>query len=110
MGLCLLGAGTLLLTVHGDVALAVAGFTVGGAGMMFALTGLSTQVQLITPDDMRGRVMALWSVAFLGSRPLTALMDGTIADRSSTGAALVTVAGIVLLAAWCCRPTRVEAA
>jgi hypothetical protein len=44
-------------------------------------------------DHQRGRIMALWSVAFLGLRPIASLTDGAIA-----GAFGVRVAGVVLTA------------
>ena len=42
-------------------------------------------------ERQRGRIMALWSIAFLGLRPLASLADGAIA-----AAAGVRVAGGVL--------------
>ena len=42
---------------------------VGGASISFMSTGNST-LQLATAPDMRGRVMALWFVAFQGSTPI----------------------------------------
>ena len=47
------------------VALALVGF----ASVSFLAMGNST-LQLVTEPQMRGRVMALWSVAFLGSTPI----------------------------------------
>jgi hypothetical protein len=46
------------------------------------------------PEELRARVMALWSVALLGVRPLAALVDGALADLTSVSTALV-VAGVV---------------
>jgi hypothetical protein len=42
-------------------------------------------------ENQRGRIMALWSIAFLGLRPFASLVDGAIA--ASFG---VRVAGVVL--------------
>jgi hypothetical protein len=42
-------------------------------------------------ESQRGRIMALWSVAFLGLRPVASLVDGAIA-----GAFGVRVAGVCL--------------
>jgi MFS family permease len=106
VGLALLATGMLALTVTPVAWLAVLAFGVGGTGMTFSLTSLSTQMQERLPDGLRGRVMALWSVAFLGSRPFAAAINGAIADAWSVDAALVVVAAVLLLAAWLCRPTR----
>lgn len=78
---------------------AAAGFGVAGAGFMMATVALNTRIQRRVPDELRGRVMALWGVAFLGSRPVAAPINGTIADLSSVTAALLTSAVIVLAAA-----------
>jgi MFS family permease len=106
LGLALLATGMLALTVAPVAWLAIAAFGIGGSGMTLALTSLSTQMQERLPDALRGRVMALWSVAFLGSRPFAAAVNGAVADVWSVEAALVVVATILLLAAWLCRPTR----
>jgi MFS family permease len=106
VGLALLAMGMLALTVTPVPSLAVLAFGTGGAGMTFSLTSLSTQMQERLPDGLRGRVMALWSVAFLGSRPFAAAVNGAIADAWSVEAALVVVAALLLVAAWLCRPGR----
>lgn len=77
----------------------VAGFLVNGAGFMMATVALNTRIQRRVPDELRGRVMALWGVAFLGSRPVAAPINGGIADLTSVTAALVVAAVIVLGAA-----------
>ena len=56
------------LTPH--ACLALAGFAVAGLGFGWAMTGLSTVVQERAPEELRGRIMALWLVGFLGSRPV----------------------------------------
>ena len=70
-----------------------------GAGvalvMSFAL--LSSIVQLIAPDEMRGRVMSLYLVAFRGGMPLGSLMAGWVATRTSAPGVLA-VNGVLLAA------------
>jgi MFS family permease len=50
----------------------------GGAGMISAFNGVT---QHESPPDMRGRLLALGAVAFLGSTPIGAPITGVIADR-----------------------------
>jgi MFS family permease len=52
---------------------------VGGASVSFLSKGNST-LQLSAAPQMRGRVMALWSVAFLGSTPLGGPTAGAVAE------------------------------
>lgn len=79
---------------------------IAGAGMTMSLTSLSTQIQERSPEHLRARVMALWAVAFLGSRPIAAAANGAIADVASPGVAFVAVAVFVGVIAWFARPSR----
>jgi MFS family permease len=110
VGLGLLASGMLALTLAPAPWMAIGAFGVGGAGMTLSLTSLSTQMQERLPDALRGRVMALWSVAFLGSRPFAAAVNGAVADAVSVDAALTVVAVVLLVAAWLCRPARLAPA
>jgi len=109
-GLWLLGVGLLLAAPAPSAAIACVTLAVAGAGMMMSLTSLSTQIQMRLPDFIRGRVMALWAVAFLGSRPLASAFDGLVADLLSVDAALIAVAVLVAVAAWLARPARIAPA
>jgi sugar phosphate permease len=78
------------------VVLALAGF-----GYLIGQTSATTLLQLRVADRERGRIMALWSVAFLGTRPIAALIDGGLASvlglRGATVImALPTIAAAVL--------------
>nr|WP_297422254.1 MFS transporter [uncultured Actinotalea sp.] len=105
-GLLLLGAGYVGVLAVATPWGAVPGFAVSGVGMTFAVTGLSALLQQRLPDHLRGRVMALWSVGFLGSRPFAAALNGAVADLVSVGAALALVAVLMGAASWLCRPGR----
>jgi MFS family permease len=106
-GLCMLGIGLLLVTIASSPGPAVVAFAVAGAGMMTGLTSLSTQIQLRLPDHVRGRIMAIWAVAFLGTRPLASAVDGALADWVSLDAAFIVIAALVFGSAWLARPARV---
>ena len=72
-----------------------------GACMVMVFAMLSSLVQLIAPNEMRGRVMSIYMVAFRGGMPLGSLVAGSIASRTSAPFVL-TVNGILLslVAAW----------
>lgn len=108
-GLVLMALGAALVGVAPLVWLAVAGFVIGGVGMTMALTTLSTLLQARLPDELRGRVMALWSMSFLGSRPLAAATNGALADVTSPTVAMLVVAGLLVAAAIAVRPARLAA-
>jgi MFS family permease len=78
---------------------------VGAGSMAFLAMGNST-LQLAAAPTMRGRVMALWAVAFLGSTPVGGPTVGYIAEHAGPRWALAvgalscfTAAGVGLLAA-----------
>jgi MFS family permease len=52
-----------------------------GGGMMVEMASTNTILQTIVSDDMRGRVMAFYTMAFLGTAPLGSLLAGFIAAR-----------------------------
>jgi MFS family permease len=77
----------------GFVLLGVAGF-----GYLASNASATSRLQLGVEERHRGRIMALWSVAFLGLRPAASLLDGALA-----GAFGVRTAGVVLaLPAFAC--------
>jgi MFS family permease len=65
----------------------------GFVTMVFMITGNST-LQLTSRADMRGRVMALYGMVFLGGTPLGAPIAGFVADRFGPRAG-VAVGGMV---------------
>ncbi|TRW89292.1 MFS transporter [Mycolicibacterium sp. 018/SC-01/001] len=113
VGLWGLAAGCLLLGVGLGTnpvrAVAVAGFALSGLGFGWALTGLSTVVQELAPAELRGRIMALWLVGFLGSRPIAAAVLGGTADALNVATAFLVAAVLCVLVAVLCRPARLGA-
>lgn len=64
------GLAILLTSISPVLGLAYAGMAlVGWGSVSFMATG-NTSLQLASDPSMRGRVMALWAVAFLGSTPI----------------------------------------
>lgn len=54
----------------------------------------NTLVQSLTRDEFRGRVMSVYSLAFLGLMPIGSFLAGTVAERWNTTAWL-SVAGLI---------------
>ncbi len=65
-----------------------------GAGMVTFLSLANTTLQLESAPEMRGRVMSLWSVAFLGTTPiggpLVGFVGGSLGARYGLGLGAVT--------------------
>jgi MFS family permease len=110
LGLTALALGTALAGLAATPPLALAAFALAGAGMTTSLTAFSTLIQQVLPEGLRGRVMALWSMAFLGSRPLAAAINGAIADATTVRTAHLVVAVVVAMFAVWVRPSRLSPA
>jgi len=89
--LAALGAGVVLFSVTPWLPLGFAFLALAGFGYLGSNTSATTRLALGVPPSQRGRIMALWSIAFLGLRPVASLADGAIA-----GAFGVRAAGVVL--------------
>jgi MFS family permease len=89
--LLLLGGGMIAFSLEHWLPLGFALLAVAGFGYLASNTSATSRLQLEVAEHQRGRIMALWSVAFLGLRPLASLADGAIA-----GGLGVRAAGVVL--------------
>jgi len=69
---------------------------ISGAVMMCAFAMISSLVQLITPNDMRGRVMSVYNVAFRGGMPFGSVTTGWLVPIF-TAPRVLSVNGLVLL-------------
>jgi MFS family permease len=92
----LFGVATMLLAIAPTLPLAaLAGVFMGATGVMF-LSGTNSLVQVGAAPEMRGRVMALYSVVFLGSTPIGGPLAGWVAEEYGVrvGIAMGAVAAI----------------
>jgi MFS family permease len=78
----------------GVVLLALVGF-----GVVLYFSTSNTVLQTIVPDEMRGRVMGIWTLIFGGMIPLGSLEAGVMADFLGTPATMAIGALICALAA-----------
>ncbi len=85
-------AGMLVVSVAPGLGVALVGMLTSGAGYLAAVTRATTRLQSEVPDALLGRVMALWSLCFVGSRPFAALLDGAIAEAAGARVAAATMA------------------
>jgi MFS family permease len=69
----------------------------GAASVTFA-AGVNSALQIAVEPQMRGRVMALYSVVFLGSTPIGAPLVGWLAGAAGPRAGLVAGAAAALIA------------
>jgi MFS family permease len=89
--LLLLGGGMVVFALTPWLPLALPVLFVAGIGYLASNTHATSRLQLGVEPWERGRIMALWSVAFLGLRPFASILDGAIASAFG-----VRVAGVLL--------------
>jgi MFS family permease len=95
----LFGLAMLGTAVAPNLPIALVGIALVGAfSVAFLSTGNST-LQLASDPQMRGRVMALWAVAFLGSTPIGGPIAGVVVEYFGGRAGLVLGAVACLVAA-----------
>jgi MFS family permease len=71
-----------------------------GYFIMLQMASSNTLIQVMVPDALRGRMMAVYSMMFMGMAPIGALLGGALSDR--LGAPLtVAIGGLAsVLGAW----------
>ena len=107
LGMAGLGVAIVAFGMSGHPNTGMVALFVGGIMYIVSVTLSTTLVQINTAEDHRGRVMALWGVAFLGLRPLASLVDGSVATLVNVRmAALVMAAPVLLGAAYLARRSR----
>ena len=70
-----------------------------GAGLVFMLSAGMSLVQMLAPNEMRGRVMSIYMLAFRGGMPLGSLASGYLASVFSAPAVLVVNGGLLMAVA-----------
>ena len=98
LGAIILGIALLATSlVHGFVVAMITMTFVGFGAIAMAATA-NTTVQLAVPDELRGRVISVYTTVFVGSTPLGGLLMGWIASSVSVDAAIA-VGGVGSLVA-----------
>jgi MFS family permease len=73
----------------------------GASSIAFTSTA-NTRLQLVTPPELRGRIMSIYSLLFMGSTPIGGLIIGVLAERigvQRTVAVLALACGLGVVAA-----------
>jgi predicted MFS family arabinose efflux permease len=114
-GAILLGVSVVALSVtRAYPAAAVLMFAAGFGGIAMGVSANMT-LQLAVPDELRGRVMSVYTTIFAGTSPIGGLMAGSIASAAGVSAAFLvggigaTVTGLLAMA-WLVRYRRRRAA
>jgi MFS family permease len=84
------GAGLVAFALSRSLYLSMPLLLLAGTGYMTAIAASNTFIQTLVQEDLRGRVMAFYTMAFLGTTPIGSLVAGAVAEQVG---APVTIAG-----------------
>jgi MFS family permease len=95
------GAGLIAFSLSRVLWLSLLVLPIVGAGMMITMAATNTIIQTIVSEELRGRVMAFYAMAFLGTAPIGSLLAGVAADRiGPQGTVLVGGASCIVAGVW----------
>lgn len=75
------GASLILFSLSRSFWLSAALLLPAGFSMMVEMASSNTLIQAMVPDELRGRVMAVYSMMFMGMAPIGALLAGVLANH-----------------------------
>jgi len=87
------GVSLILFSLSRNFVLSAALLLPVGFFVMLQMSSSNTLIQAMVPDELRGRVMSLYSMMFMGMAPFGALFGGAMADR--VGAPVAVAMGAV---------------
>jgi MFS family permease len=90
------GGALILFSLSHWYALSVALLLPVGFCMMVQMASSNTLIQAMSPDPLRGRILAVYSMMFMGMAPLGALFAGAAADRI-TAPGTVALGGVIAI-------------
>ncbi len=94
----MLGLGLVGVALSHWLALTMPLLVLVGLAMVVEVAACNTVLQTIVHDDKRGRVMALFTMSFLGVAPLGSLLAGGVASQIGAPLTLALAGGVCLLA------------
>jgi len=104
VGAVMFGAGLIAVGLARNLFVAIVALALLGLGMIVQLATSNMILQTIVEDDKRGRVMSLYTMAFMGMAPFGSLISGALAHRIGVqmtmlcGGVLCSVGGLLFAA------------
>lgn len=99
IGCAVLGGSMIVFGATDNLWVAMGARFVGSVGLVVQMAASNTILQTITDDRRRGRVMAMFAMAFIGMAPVGSLVGGAIAEHLGIQRTLLLTGGATLLAA-----------
>ncbi len=93
------GLGLILFSLSHNFWLSVLVLPLVGSGIMVPLAATNTLLQTLSPDHLRGRIMSLFFIMFMGAPPLSSLLAGFLAPIIGVPLTVGSTGGLCLLVA-----------
>ncbi len=93
-------AGLLWLAIARNAYLAIPGVAILGFSFALANSQIQTRVQQISPDDLRGRVLSIVSLAFNGVMPFATIIVAGAAELAGQPLVLAVSGALSAMGAW----------
>lgn len=97
-GLTVMALGAIVLALSRWIPLTMMTLVVMGTAFLATVSSINTNLQTAVPPHLRGRVMSLFVLAFMGMMPFGALAAGALGD--AFGTTWTIIGGAVVLLAW----------
>ena len=91
------GAGLIAFALSPNFWISLPILALAGFGMMLQMSSSNTLLQTIVDEDKRGRIMSLYTMAFMGMAPFGALLSGWLAHAAGAPAT-VFIGGVLCIA------------
>ncbi len=96
-GNMLFAVSLILFTLTANLTVALILLFFAGVGLLAQFATMNTTIQHLVEDKMRGRVMSIYALMFLGLSPIGNFEIGYLADKYGTGLAMQSGCVIILL-------------
>lgn len=96
-GATIVPLGLAALALSGSYGLSLGCVAVTGFGMMLFLAVSNSLLQAESPEELRGRVLSVRTLVFMGLAPVGALLAGTLAQYYGVRLAILIGAGVFLV-------------
>ena len=93
------GASLIAFSLSRSLWLSAALLVPVGYGLMLEMASSNTLIQAMVPDALRGRVMSVYSMMFMGMAPLGSLVAGLLAGRIGAPATIAAGGAVCIAAA-----------
>jgi MFS family permease len=81
IGCAAFGLGLILFSFSTNLYLSIVLMTITGCAMILQMASGNTLLQTLAEDDMRGRIMSFFTMAFMGTMPVGSLVGGVLAQH-----------------------------